>query len=126
MAHLFANFETRVRKDGATKAKAEGGDRRIVFTTHTAGWDAKNRHGLPEVMLLDAALILGAMGVQTETAEEMLYRIDGLLELIPRESVEKVREASYAAEKDTAKLKRIIARCNELADKNETTKKENV
>ena len=47
---LFANYETFVIKDGEgknAKNKAQGG-RRVLFTTHHACWDAKNRQGLPE------------------------------------------------------------------------------
>ena len=51
-AVLFARFEIYVRKEGM-KVKAQGGTERIVQTTHSAAWDAKNRYGLPEVMDLD-------------------------------------------------------------------------
>ncbi|MBO5740474.1 MAG: ATP-binding protein, partial [Bacteroidaceae bacterium] len=55
-AVLFARFEIYVRKDGM-KVKAQGGTERIVQTTHSAAWDAKNRYGLPEVMDLDMSEI---------------------------------------------------------------------
>ena len=47
---LFCNYRTTVYKpDGKNgKAKAVGGRERVLYTCHTAGWDAKNRHGLPE------------------------------------------------------------------------------
>jgi hypothetical protein len=51
-AVLFAHFEIYVRKEGM-KVKAQGGTERIVQTTHSAAWDAKNRYSLPEVMDLD-------------------------------------------------------------------------
>ena len=52
-ALLFANFKTIVTtetsKDGkVTKAKAQGGRNRVLYTTHAAAWDAKNRWGLPD------------------------------------------------------------------------------
>jgi len=60
---LFANFETRTNKAyGELKAKATGGERRIIYTTHSAGWEAKNRHNLPDVMEMDASALLSAMG----------------------------------------------------------------
>ena len=44
---LFANYRTLVTDiDG--KKKASGGER-VVYTSHHPSWDAKNRHGLPEV-----------------------------------------------------------------------------
>lgn len=44
---LFATYKTVVvtRDDG--KSKAQGG-KRVMYTTHHACWDAKNRHGLPD------------------------------------------------------------------------------
>lgn len=45
---LFFNYKTYVVIDDKTKKpKAQGGER-VVYTTHTTAWDAKNRFGLPE------------------------------------------------------------------------------
>lgn len=57
---LFAQFDMYTRKDGM-RSKAYGGDGRIVQTTHSAAWDAKNRYGLPEVMPLDMPAIMEAI-----------------------------------------------------------------
>lgn len=51
---LFANYEVHVinvDNQGATKGKnkAQGG-KRVMYTTHTPSWDAKNRKGLPDKM----------------------------------------------------------------------------
>ena len=51
---LFANFKTivvNIDNQGAVKGKnkAQGGQR-VMFTTHTPWWDAKNRHELPDEM----------------------------------------------------------------------------
>lgn len=56
-AVLFAHFEVYVEKNKMGINKATGGDERIVQTTHSAAWDAKNRYGLPEEMKLDMAAI---------------------------------------------------------------------
>jgi hypothetical protein len=46
---LFVNFHAQVEaRTGDGKGKARGGSRRILYTTRTAAYDAKNRHGLPE------------------------------------------------------------------------------
>jgi len=46
---LFANFVAHIdTKKGDGKAKARGGSRRVIYTTRTAAYDAKNRHGLPD------------------------------------------------------------------------------
>lgn len=54
---LFANYETHViniDNQGAVKGKnkAQGG-KRVMYTTHTPAWDAKNRKGLPDKMDFD-------------------------------------------------------------------------
>lgn len=45
---LFANYVTRVAENDQGKRRGVGGRERILHTTHTAAWDAKNRHGLEE------------------------------------------------------------------------------
>jgi hypothetical protein len=72
-AVLFARFEIYVRKDGM-KVKAQGGTERIVQTTHSAAWDAKNRYGLPEVMDLDMREIYTRI-VSGKSSGEMLDEI---------------------------------------------------
>lgn len=72
-AVLFARFEIYVRKDGM-KVKAQGGTERIVQTTHSAAWDAKNRYGLPEVMDLDMSEIYTRI-VAGKSSGEMLEAI---------------------------------------------------
>ena len=48
---LFANYKTDMMKDEQTKKyKASGGKRRMMYATHTAAYDAKNRLGLPDEM----------------------------------------------------------------------------
>lgn len=51
---LFANYKTEVvnvDNQGATKGKnkAQGG-RRVIYASHTPSWDAKNRHGLEDML----------------------------------------------------------------------------
>ena len=68
---LFAQFDMYTRKDGM-RSKAYGGDGRIVQTTHSAAWDAKNRYGLPEVMPLDMTAIMEAITQgQPQDTEEL-------------------------------------------------------
>ena len=58
---LFCNYKTMVVNidgQGAQKGKnkAQGG-RRVMYTTHHACWDAKNRFGLPEELPMDYSAI---------------------------------------------------------------------
>lgn len=62
-AVLFLNFKTvvvatDVGSDGkARKHKAQNGKDRVMYATHAAAWDAKNRWGLPDEAPLDWAWI---------------------------------------------------------------------
>ncbi len=50
---LFGSFETFAKKNrGELKAKGTGGQNRILYTTRTAAWDAKNRCNLPPEIVL--------------------------------------------------------------------------
>ena len=56
---LFANYQTIVEKSGSSpnaKNKASGG-KRVLYTTHHACWDAKNRFDLPDEIPFDYAAI---------------------------------------------------------------------
>lgn len=89
---LFANYETyAVKTENSNKAKGQGG-KRVMYTTHRACWDAKNRHGLPDKLDLDfkyIAHIIPSSGnyvpigteIKTETqttAEEKTAKIEEL------------------------------------------------
>ena len=55
--YLFANYKTRViEKEG--KNKAIGGQERVMYTSRTAAWDAKNRYGLKDVLPFEPKEIL--------------------------------------------------------------------
>ena len=45
---LFANYEMTVLTDEKTKSKKATGGHRVMYATHYPGWDAKNRHALPD------------------------------------------------------------------------------
>lgn len=49
---LFCNYKTIVMKNESKKNKAQGGQR-VMYTTHTPSWDAKNRFGLKEELPMD-------------------------------------------------------------------------
>lgn len=74
---LFANYKTvavAVNKDG-TKFKAQG-NQRVMYTTHHACWDAKNRYGLPDELPFSYDAIAhifaqSAAGIQAESSTEI-------------------------------------------------------
>ena len=60
---LFANFKTEVVKVEKTKTtKAVGGQKRVMYTQHSACWDAKNRFGLKDPLPFDFAEIADLFG----------------------------------------------------------------
>jgi energy-coupling factor transporter ATP-binding protein EcfA2 len=56
-AILFANFVTKVVEQGG-KGRGVGGKERRLHTSHTAAYDAKNRHGLPETLPCEIASLV--------------------------------------------------------------------
>jgi hypothetical protein len=58
---LFVNYKTFVVKDAKTqKATAQGG-KRVMYTSHTPAWDAKNRHDLPDELPFDKNKLVPAL-----------------------------------------------------------------
>ncbi len=55
---LFLNFEVALTAGKDGKVKGLGGDSRVVYSTRTAAWDAKNRFGLDEVLPVDSPEII--------------------------------------------------------------------
>lgn len=45
---LFATYVTRTVEKDSGKLRGVGGKERVLFANHTAAFDAKNRHGLPD------------------------------------------------------------------------------
>ena len=67
---LFANFKTDVVTDEKTKTKkAKGGQKRIMYTQHSACWDAKNRFGLDDPLPFDFDKIAHLFGECPPVAE---------------------------------------------------------
>lgn len=60
-ALLFANYKTYVVEVEQGKRKAQGG-KRVIYTSHSPVWDAKNRHGLPDEVDMDYASIAPIFG----------------------------------------------------------------
>ena len=60
---LFVNYKVMVvaADDKGKKHKAQGG-KRIMYTTHSPCWDAKNRLGLPEELPLDFSALAQYIG----------------------------------------------------------------
>lgn len=80
---LFANYKTFsiAVDDKGKKRKAQGGER-VMYTSHNACWDAKNRYGLPDELPLDYEMIRGVIEnkmdgtVKTETSNKKAEKTD--------------------------------------------------
>lgn len=84
---LFCNYKTYVVTTENNTKKAQGG-KRVVYTSHHACWDAKNRYGLPDELDLDFKGIAHLFGTQSpkkppvskENAEsELLSKVKELI-----------------------------------------------
>ena len=48
---LFVNYKIQIVEGSDGRLKAQGGKDRVMYATHSAAWDAKNRFGLPDEIL---------------------------------------------------------------------------
>ena len=108
-ALLFAQHEVATaEKDGRTKGVSTG--RRIIQTTHSAAWDAKNRYGLPATIPLSwAEFESAARASSAQTVEAVLAEIKSVLEKKSVKTVEKSNEAIARAGDDLGKLTKLLA-----------------
>jgi hypothetical protein len=105
-ALLFANFETLIKEEdnGRTKALSDG--TRLLFTERRAGFDAKNRYGLPFQLDLSWKAFDDAAKIgQPDSADEIkkrLMQMHGTIE--DKELKYKVLDAIEKAGSDAQKL----------------------
>lgn len=101
---LFANYKTivvNVDGQGAEKGKnkAQGG-KRVMYTTHTPSWDAKNRHNLKEELKLEFSEIAAHITTtslpsktpptphqQKEAREELFAKVEEIVYAVPPETL---------------------------------------
>ncbi len=65
---LFANYETTIVTDSKTNSKKATGGKRVMFAAHHPGWDAKNRHNLPDKLPLEFGAIAHVFQEQVTAA----------------------------------------------------------
>ena len=63
---LFGNYFTRVAENDSGKKRGVGGRERVLYTNHTAAWDAKNRHGFEEKLPFAFGSIASAFGCESK------------------------------------------------------------
>lgn len=120
---LFAQFDMYTKKDGM-RAKAFGGDGRIVQTTHSAAWDAKNRYGLPEVMPLDMGAIMEAITAGQVDVEALKTEFSGYIKDMKPEVAKKAKEWLEGGKWTTQQLAQKVNSYRVKNNINVTEKKE--
>ncbi|WP_163869630.1 ATP-binding protein [Myxococcus eversor] len=111
---LFSNYETFAAKDSKTKrVRGVSTGARLVYTTRTAAYDAKNRGNLPESMPLsweDFAAALEAQRPADPKALEAAIREKA--ERLPEEHKRNALSAIERAGGDAVKLAKLNDWCN--------------
>lgn len=104
----YAQYEVATaEKDGKTKGVSTG--RRIIQTTHSAAWDAKNRYGLKAAIPLSwPEFEKAARQSATVTVEAVKADIETVLKTKDVKTVEKVTEALARAGDDLQKLTTLL------------------
>lgn len=77
---LFLNYQTYVVTTESKSQKAQGG-RRVMYTSHHPCWDAKNRHGLPDVLDMDYKHIAALFEQKTVSASLAAFTPLGALKV---------------------------------------------
>ncbi|MBO5597632.1 MAG: ATP-binding protein [Oribacterium sp.] len=96
---LFANFKTYVVSTENKHHKGTGGTRRVMYASHTASWDAKNRHGLPDEMELDFKRIAHLFGGVAPVQQE-ISPLEKLRELMEESGVTEAELRKVVSDKD--------------------------
>lgn len=105
----FAQYEVATaEKDGKNKGISTG--RRIIQTTHSAAWDAKNRYGLPPTIELNwQAFETAARASAAVSVEKVKAEITAVLKKKDVRTAEKAMEALARAGEDLQKLTQLLA-----------------
>ena len=91
---LFCNYETYVVTTDNNTKKATGG-RRVMYTSHSPVYDAKNRNSLPDVLELNYSSIAHLFG----NAEQPRKPIDELHSLMERDGITEEQLRRVVAQK---------------------------
>lgn len=83
-AVLFAQYDVATAKGEDKRVKGISTGKRIVRTTHSAAWDAKNRYNLPDTIPLDwAAFDSAAKASSAAGLENLIGEVRAVLETVP-------------------------------------------
>ena len=99
---LFANYKTYVIEDSKTKTKkATGGQMRVMYTTHSATRDAKNRHGLPDELPFEFSSIAHIFTPMSNSKQEEVKPAEEPKQVVNEPVKEEPKQEPVVAEKAT-------------------------
>jgi hypothetical protein len=120
----FAQFKTKLVESESGRMKGKGGKERILYTTHSAAYDAKTRSGLPEELALEwegvAHLFGAASPIRAEEGRHPAWDLEmrvnkALGESLVKEDIEaflvakgQIQKGQQWCEADAAFLEKIV------------------
>jgi len=109
-AQIFINYHVEVFENSDSKKKAHGGKDHLLYTTHTAFSDAKNRFGLPQI--INAGQTIDSMKV---TFEEHFLPLLGSKPQIKKtpQKQKKTRKTTKQNPKETPEVKAVRKKLQE-------------
>lgn len=117
-ALLFINYKTYVVATDTNSHKAQGG-KRVIYTSHSPVWDAKNRHGLLDELELSYASIAPIFGDNTEktpkpsAAPEAPQKAE--LETVSSETLKALQERMEQAGVTAQEIQKLVAQKGHFA-----------
>jgi hypothetical protein len=105
---LFANFVTKVAEKDNGKLRGVGGKERALFANHSAAYDAKNRHGLPDKLAFSIEALAPVFGDAVQPAETATP-------LVPEASLAERITTAFAGKADLETIGRFLVDRGQLA-----------
>lgn len=105
---LFANFITKVAEKDNGKLRGVGGKERALFANHSAAYDAKNRHGLPDKLTFSIealAPVFGGVSGEAEVAKPAE----------PEQTLSERIATAFAGKAETETIARFLVDRSQLA-----------
>ena len=99
---LFANYVTKIAEKDNGKMRGVGGKERVLFATHTAAYDAKNRHGLPDKLPFTVDALSPVFGAAAESAGTVAAKPE------PTEPATSLTDRVFAAFQHKADMANVV------------------
>ena len=99
---LFANYVTKVAEKDNGKMRGVGGKERVLFATHTAAYDAKNRHGLPDKLPFTIEALAPVFGAVAESGGSVAAKSEAA------ESAASLTDRIFAAFQHKADMANVV------------------